>query len=201
MAQTQDERKADTHGRILAAATELFARRGFHAVSAEAVAEAAGRTTGALYSHFGNKEGLLLAVLERWSSDTARLLVSTLPDAADLDAIVTTTWAQVVARGGQDDPRLLLEIELWLHGARDAELGATLAGRYDGMRTELADGFDRFAAATDTTLPVPSPQLAAMTIGLLFGAALQERLDRDAVPPTWVLDAVHALVGLPRLDG
>src|SRR5262245_65141472 len=68
---TQEERKAETRARLIAAAADLFAHKGFHAVSAEAVAGAADRTTGALYSHFGGKDGLLLALLEQWLEESA----------------------------------------------------------------------------------------------------------------------------------
>ena len=50
-ARTQEMRKTETRARLIAAAADLFARKGFHAVSAETVADAADRTTGALYSH------------------------------------------------------------------------------------------------------------------------------------------------------
>jgi len=63
MARTQEERRAETRALLLDAASDLFAHKGFHATSAEAVAAAAGRTTGALYDHFGGKEGLLKEML------------------------------------------------------------------------------------------------------------------------------------------
>ncbi|MET9469705.1 TetR/AcrR family transcriptional regulator [Streptomyces sp. NPDC006544] len=72
----QAQRKSETRSRLIEAAAELFARKGFHAVSAEAVADAAGRTTGALYSHFGGKEGLLLALLEVWKERIAEELAA-----------------------------------------------------------------------------------------------------------------------------
>ena len=58
MGRTQEERRAETRALLLDAASDLFAHKGFHATSAEAVAAAAGRTTGALYDHFGGKDGL-----------------------------------------------------------------------------------------------------------------------------------------------
>ncbi len=66
VSQTQQERKAETRARLLAAAAELFADQGIDAVSVDAVAEAAGRTSGAVYAHFGSKQGLLLALLDSW---------------------------------------------------------------------------------------------------------------------------------------
>src|SRR5258706_452168 len=86
MARTQEERKAETRARLIAAAADLFARKGFHAVSAEAVADAADRTTGALYSHFGGKDGLLLALVEQWLEESAARILLRVQGGAPPDA-------------------------------------------------------------------------------------------------------------------
>src|SRR5256885_16780161 len=57
--------RAVTRSRLLAAAEEMFLTRGFGGASVDAVAHAAGFTTGAVYSNFGGKADLFLAVLER----------------------------------------------------------------------------------------------------------------------------------------
>src|SRR3954452_3941916 len=121
-ARTQQQRKADTRARLIAAAAELFARKGFHAVSAEAVADAADRTTGALYNHFGGKDGLLLALVEQWLDESAapRILAG-VEQANDLDGRLAAIWNESFAP--LDDPSawLLLELELWLYAARTPE--------------------------------------------------------------------------------
>ena len=43
VARTQEERRAETRNLLIDAAADLFAHKGFHAVSAEAVASAADR--------------------------------------------------------------------------------------------------------------------------------------------------------------
>lgn len=50
--------------RLLAAAVERFEAEGFEAASVVAIARAAGTTTGALYHHFGSKQGLFDVVRE-----------------------------------------------------------------------------------------------------------------------------------------
>ena len=57
---TQGERKAETRARLLSAAATVFADLGIEGASVDAIAETAGRTSGALYAHFGSKEGLLI---------------------------------------------------------------------------------------------------------------------------------------------
>ena len=54
-----------TRERILEAATELFAQRGYAGTGVDRLAERSGIAKTAIYSHFGNKEGLLAAVLAR----------------------------------------------------------------------------------------------------------------------------------------
>ncbi|WP_086826958.1 TetR/AcrR family transcriptional regulator [Allokutzneria sp. NRRL B-24872] len=49
---------------LVSAARGLFTEHGYEAVGIEAIAEEAGLTTGAIYSIFGAKHGLLLAVLD-----------------------------------------------------------------------------------------------------------------------------------------
>ncbi|MGY0505022.1 TetR/AcrR family transcriptional regulator [Luteimonas sp. e5] len=49
---------------VLAAATQLFATHGFDGASMEQIAQLAGVSKLTVYSHFGDKEGLLTAVVE-----------------------------------------------------------------------------------------------------------------------------------------
>ncbi|MGV9666551.1 TetR/AcrR family transcriptional regulator [Nocardia niigatensis] len=69
MAQTRvrrpDRRTAATTAAILTAAEQLFTENGFHTVSMDAIAAAAGIAVGSIYHHFGNKERLYLALVER----------------------------------------------------------------------------------------------------------------------------------------
>ena len=198
MARTQEQRKAETRAGLLSAAADQFARKGFHAVSAEAVADAADRTTGALYSHFGNKEGLLFALLEEWKDATADAIVAHVPDPAYLDGIVSATWDLLTAVSDEPGGRwLLLEMELWLHGARDDVIGAKLAESYAGIRADFAKALVDWSTASDQSLPAPPEQLSAVALSLLLGGALLQRLDPDSIPPSWVVDAVRALVGQP----
>jgi AcrR family transcriptional regulator len=52
-----------TSGRLLAAATDLFAHRGFHATSIRDIAERAGANVAAGHYHYGSKRGLYVQVL------------------------------------------------------------------------------------------------------------------------------------------
>lgn len=60
---------------ILRAALELFAKEGFNATSTSKVAKHAGVSEGLIFRHFGNKEGLLQAILTEGENKLKDLLV------------------------------------------------------------------------------------------------------------------------------
>ena len=64
---------------LLDVAKAIVAERGFHAVSIEAVARAAGITRPIVYAHFRDLSGLLEALVERESQRALRQLATVLP--------------------------------------------------------------------------------------------------------------------------
>src|SRR4051812_24228345 len=101
MARTQEDRRAETRQRLLEAAADLFARKGFHATSAEAVASAANRTTGALYDHFGGKEGLLVALVDLWVGQLIFDLDENGEAPADIDGQLGEVWRGLIRRDAE----------------------------------------------------------------------------------------------------
>ena len=61
----QQLRTRETQARLLAAAEEVFVRDGYENAQLDTIAAAAGRSKGAVYTHFKNKEDLFLALFEQ----------------------------------------------------------------------------------------------------------------------------------------
>ena len=61
--------------KILQAALQLFAKEGYHATSTSKVAKLAGVSEGLIFRHFGNKEGLLQAILAEGEKKLKTLFV------------------------------------------------------------------------------------------------------------------------------
>lgn len=55
---------SDKKENILNAALELFANEGYNAISTSKIAKEAGVSEGLIFRHFGNKKGLLQAIME-----------------------------------------------------------------------------------------------------------------------------------------
>lgn len=67
------ERTAETRSRVMAAVVASIAEVGYQRTTAAEIARRAGVTWGAVQHHFGDKDGILMAVLEEAFDDFARL--------------------------------------------------------------------------------------------------------------------------------
>jgi AcrR family transcriptional regulator len=85
-------RDPDRREKILLAAGEQFARRGYHAVSLADIGSAAGIVGSGVYRHFTSKSSILVALLEqvmdRLLAETERVLATERDGARQLAALV-----------------------------------------------------------------------------------------------------------------
>jgi AcrR family transcriptional regulator len=206
MARTQEQRKAETRARLLAAAADLFARQGFHATSTDAVADAADRTSGAIYAHFGGKDGLLLALLDEWEHEVATRMGEALRSAPPGRARYETIWDHFANEGAVPasakrrkrdgaDTWLLLEHELLLQAARDPEIGRALGRRFAHARRSMGEAFEHWADEGGTDLPLDGSEVATLVLALLLELEMQRRLEPGAVPDRLAADGLALLVG------
>src|SRR5208337_5563796 len=71
---TKTNQALSSHDRILLAAKQLFARNGYENASTVAIARQAGTSESQLMKHFGSKQGLLSAILDRgWAAILQRV--------------------------------------------------------------------------------------------------------------------------------
>jgi len=92
MARTRAQMTEETRDRLIQAARQAFARDGFAATSMDALTAAVGLTRGALYHNFGDKTGLLAAVVDRMDAEMADRARQIGSDAAD-------PWEALMAEG------------------------------------------------------------------------------------------------------
>src|SRR4030081_3172141 len=93
---TQTERRQETREQLLAAAARVFAARGFHATSLDAIAEEAGFSRGAVYYNFADKEELFLELLDRRCAERAQDLRAVFAG-TEHDVEATSRQAQLAA--------------------------------------------------------------------------------------------------------
>ena len=191
---TQEERRAETRTRLLDAAAELFAERGIEASSIDAIANLAGRTSGAIYDHFGGKEGLLFALLASWADDVSAVIGAELITATTLDERLAALWRNVADPPSGGGRWIELEHELWSYAVRHDEAREYLARRY---RAAWA-GVD--AAARDW-VGDDAGDVGPALIGLLMGLEMMRRIDPAAVPDDRAISALRGVVQSGRAEG
>jgi AcrR family transcriptional regulator len=179
---TREQSKAHTRERLLAAARSVFARSGFHGASVEEVASEAGFSTGALYSNFDGKEDLFLVLMEREIEEHAREISDAVSARASMAERATGGARQWMTMIEREPELLLLFMEFWAYGVRDARVRPKVAARFAQMREVLtkliADGAREF----ELELEIPAEQLAVAVDALADGIARQKLADPDAVP-------------------
>lgn len=96
MAKTRQDMIAETRAKLLAAARRAFGESGYAAASMDDFTAKAGLTRGALYHHFGGKQGLFEAVaIEIDREITARLDALAAKAPSPWEALVETSVAYV----------------------------------------------------------------------------------------------------------
>lgn len=83
MRRSQQDRSNTTKADLVAAARSLFATRGYQDVPADEIVRAAGVTRGALYHHYGDKQGLFRAVVEELEQELTAEVSSAFEQAPD----------------------------------------------------------------------------------------------------------------------
>jgi AcrR family transcriptional regulator len=185
---SRGESRRLTRERLLDAAADAFAVRGYHGASLEEIAEAAGFSRGAVYSNFTGKEDLFLALLDR-----------------RLEGQAEAWWAML----GADEPDHTFERELernrgWhlaeaeflLHVARDERVREALAERYRRTRDDLAAFLERRYAERGEAPPLPIGQLARLVSALGTGLAVEIYANPgSAADGTYAAAVAHLLRG------
>src|SRR5437660_6316708 len=134
---SRKESKAYTRERLLDAARRVFASNGFHGASVEEIASAAGFSTGALYSNFDGKEDLFLALMEHEIDEHARELEEAVRARASVAERATGGARQWMTMIEREPDLLLLFMEFWAYGVRDAGMRPKVAAQFAHMREVL----------------------------------------------------------------
>jgi AcrR family transcriptional regulator len=197
---TQDERRQQTRDAVLAAAGRVFAKRGFHGASLDAIAEDAGVTRGAVYYNFADKEELFLELLDRRCAERAQDLREVFAGTEPGDVAAAGRQAQLAARHALDAMTgdaewRALYLEFLAQAARDADFRRAFARRTDQMRAVLEEVVVAQTGPLAGTLPMPPEQLAVVIDALGVGLWAHHMLHgAKAVPPDLFSKALGLLV-------
>jgi AcrR family transcriptional regulator len=182
-----------TRDRLVAAAAEVFAEKGYDRAGVQEIARRAGFTTGAIYGRFRGKAELLLAAIEAQSADEFEQLFAENRFEGKATDIITTVGSHLVTEEFDNGQALLLEA--FVAARRDPEVKVMLRRVIEHRTEELTALVDdaKKNGGVDAALDTLSIVRFCHAVGfgfLLFGAI---DLERSAAEPWEAL--ITRLVG------
>lgn len=171
-------RRSETRARLLSAAGDVFAERGFHGASVEDICERAGFTRGAFYSNFVSKDELVLELSARHTAQVvARIRDAADRSSAEPDDVVREVIASLVDDAPSHERWLGLTTELNLHALRDPEARAVWAREQRRIRAALVEAVDQAVARRGAALALPTELFVRAALALVSGAVTQRQLE------------------------
>jgi TetR/AcrR family transcriptional repressor of nem operon len=196
MKDVKQSRALATRDRILAEAARLFALKGYHDTTLDELRKAADVTTGAFFHHFGSKEDLGFAVLDRHMGKRRQLLddIERRMPAPPVDDPLAQVFRRLDAIGVMVRQRAHRK-----GGCIIGNLSTALSDTHDGFRRRLAQCFDEMAlefkphldAAVQMAgrgLPVDTWALALFIVAIIEGSIMLTRTQQDKQMMTYHFD-------------
>ncbi len=187
--------RAQTRERLLQAAGEMFAERGYDRASLDDIATAAGLTKGAVYSSFTGKEDLFYALMRERIDERLALVTEAVARQATVQEITLDAGSGLAQLMSSQRDWHLLFIEFWARAVRDPQLRDDLARERRSVRGLIAQFLQARAAEAGVNLPAPAEQLAVAVLALSNGIAIEHLADPDTVDPSIFGVALGLLLG------
>jgi AcrR family transcriptional regulator len=170
------QRGEETRSRLLLAALDSFAERGYDATGVAEICQRAGVSKGAFYHHFASKQALFVALLDQWLAvldgqmARSRSPGATAPQA--LQALVGLLQQALRDARGQ----LPLFLEFWRQAERDAVIWQATMEPFGRYRSLLA-GIVRQGIAEGSLRTCEPDDAARALVSMAVGMVLQSALD------------------------
>ena len=193
------EQVATNRRQLLAAARDVFGELGYARASLDEIADRAGFTKGAVYSHFHSKADLFLSLLEERIEQ--RAAGQRAHSSGTMTAPEVATMVREVVSLSRADPRWRLAVlEFRVVAARDEQLNARYAAAHHKAMDGLVETVGAMFSALGTQPRMPIEDLAAIAFALDSGGFLEDVAIPGSMPSERVAELFSHLAGLPA-DG
>ncbi|MFZ0831934.1 MAG: TetR family transcriptional regulator [Mycobacterium sp.] len=194
---TKERRAEHTRQILLDAAEEVFVRKGLTGAALEEIADAAGFTRGAIYSQFGAKEKLFLAVVDRQRQrflDGFTEVMMSFHRLSDVDIDeLADRWRQLSS--GPDRAALGYEWTLYLLRNPDAR-ERVAAQRLETVRA-LGEFISKNVARIGGTLNIEAETLARVILAVNDGITLDSHIDGQNLYGPYLRLVISSIETLP----
>lgn len=174
---TRAEQQQVTHERLLAAGRAVLLRRGFLAATVEEIAAEAGYTRGAVYKHFGGKEGLWLAIVDAMAEAHVRLLDEALGRATSQPELVAALTPRALADDADAARWGLAAAEFLAAITRLPEIAATAVAAQLRHEEQIVGVLDRHCRRLGVRPAMPLPRLVVLLGAMGGGLTIRHGVD------------------------
>ncbi|WP_028056173.1 TetR/AcrR family transcriptional regulator [Sphingobium bisphenolivorans] len=124
--------------RILLAARDLFAAKGFHQTPIAELATSAGVSVGQIYRLFKGKEEIIDAIVEKDAHDKEQMILALRArlEAGEIDIVRTF---ELMLLKGMDNPYEALTFDILAEAHRNPRVGATITAMCEHYREALGE--------------------------------------------------------------
>jgi AcrR family transcriptional regulator len=158
-----------TRSRLVAAAADVFAEKGYDGTRVQEIARRAGLTTGAIYAHFDGKADLLLEAIDTLGAHALDALLFDVVSGRSPADTLATLGVTLTAAG--DDPARALLFEALGAARRDPDVARRLQAHFDQRAHRLAqliaDGQATGELADDLDISAAVRFCLALALGFL----------------------------------
>jgi AcrR family transcriptional regulator len=192
VAAKKQDRAIVTRKHLTDAARGVFARDGFELARVEDIAAAAGKTRGAFYANFKDKEDIFFAIFEENLTHDREQFTLHLSDATSAEERIRAL-ALHLDNVIKDRPRMLLALEFKLYAIRHPRKQKRLAELHSAMcsrcvETDLNKLIPEFACAGPEQKRAQSAQIGA----ILDGLALNSLFDSGSMSAEQLLRLIQS---------
>jgi len=171
----QPQTEQETRGRILKAAQQLFARRGYDGTTTHDLAEKAGVAEGTLFRHFENKKAILVEVVTQGWVELLTDLLTELSEMGSYKAIAQVMRKRMLNLHANADMLRVCFLEAQFH----PDLRDRIQAEVISKMTDVAEAFFQTAMERGIYRPMNPRTVAQVFLGMFTVAGFS----RDTLMP------------------
>ena len=187
----QQERTERSTNALLNAASELIAEGGIDSLTFAAIGERAGYSRGLVTARFGNKDGLIEALIDRsvaqWGDREAAVVSK---GRSGLDSLLDL-MAEVRSQAENEPAGLRVLYALMFEAGTDPLLRERFAALHTSIRSDVEDVLEQGKRDASIRRDVDAGREAVLLLGALRGFAYQWQLDPEGFD---LVDALGYLI-------
>jgi TetR/AcrR family transcriptional regulator, transcriptional repressor of aconitase len=178
---SREESRSETRRRLLNAAWQVFAQKGFEGCSVDELVERAGYSKGAFYSNFESKDAIFLELLKEHKAEMLGRLEELLE--ADCGVNELLRRLEIYNRDLEKDMIwCLLSVEFQVRAAREPAFRKLFLELSRIDQIKVARFIKTLFERAGVRLPAKAEHLAAAFLALIQGLALRRAADPRGLP-------------------